>query len=163
MRDETSWCCYHHRRAFLQGCHLIIIPVAIISAIDSHTADAIKIIPEALHGLINLLCQFPCRSHDKAVDSIFRISAIVETRENRKKICSRLASTCLGNTHDVHALDDRVYAGCLYRGTCIETHVIQGIEDIVVKQGFLKIFLLYIFHIFYAITIFVSQLTKYAP
>ena len=146
MRDETPWCCYHHRSAFLQGSHFVVISVAVISAIDSHTADAIKIISEALHRLIYLLSQFPRRSHDKAVDSIIRISTIIETREHRKKIRSRLTSTRLSNTHDVVALDNRVYACCLYGSTCIKTHVIQGIKDIVIEQGFFKIFLLYIFH-----------------
>ncbi len=132
-----------HRCTFLQRRQLVVVAVAIIAAIYRHAAYAVEIVSESLHSLVYLLCQLACGSHDETVHCIIFVATIVKARDDRKQIGCRLAGAGLRHTHDVTALDDRVYTCCLNGSTGLETHVVQGIEDVVVKKGLFKIFLLH--------------------
>ena len=140
---------YDHRSTFLQRRQLVVVAVAVVAAIYRHAAYAVEIVSESLHGLVYLLCQLACGSHDETVHRIILVASVVKARDDWKQIGCRLAGAGLRHTHDVTALDDRVYACCLNGSTGLETHIVQGIEDVVVKKGLFEIFLLHILSHYY--------------
>ena len=54
---------------------LLLVAYAIVATIHGNGTNAIEIVGEALHGLVDLLCQFTRRSHDDAVDCILGVIA----------------------------------------------------------------------------------------
>ena len=68
--DESSWCGNDNRCTRLQGIEFLIVAVAVVTAIDSNGADVRKVVAEALHGLVYLLCELASGSHDDAVDCL---------------------------------------------------------------------------------------------
>ena len=104
MTDETSWSGNYYVGTHLETLEFLIVAVAVVASIYSHAANAVEIIAEALHGLVNLLGKLACRAHDYAVDSVLGESAVVKTRENRQQIGSGLAGTGLRLSDDVLAL-----------------------------------------------------------
>ena len=138
MTEQATWCGDEHISTQTHTTELLFITPAVVTAIDSHAADAIEIIAEALHGLVNLLGQFTGRRHDDAVNSILGIVAVIELREDRQQIGSSLARSCLCHTQHVVAIEDLGDTAFLDGGHLVEAHVIKRIEDIVVQICFFK-------------------------
>ena len=124
MADESSRCGDDHIGSHLEALQLLIIAVAVVAAIHSHAAYSREVIAEALHGLIDLLCQLSSRTHNHAVDGILRISSVVQLREDRKEISSCLSRSGLCYTEEVASLKD--WGNTLFLNRCafVETHII---------------------------------------
>ena len=78
MADEASGSCNNDISSHLHGLILLIVAITVVAPVNSHRTHLGHIIGKALHGLVNLLCEFACRTHDDTVDFILRIASIVE-------------------------------------------------------------------------------------
>ena len=138
MTEKSSRGGYDYIGTHAQATHLLVVACSVVAAIYSHTADAVEIVAEALHGLVYLLSQFAGRRHDDAVDGILGIVVLVEHTKYGKQICSRLTGTGLCHTHHVVIVENLGYALLLNWSTFLEPHVIQCVEDIIVQICFFK-------------------------
>ena len=57
VRQQTPWCGDDNVSTHLQTFRLYVKAVTVVASIDCHAADAVKIVAEALHGLVYLLRQ----------------------------------------------------------------------------------------------------------
>ena len=78
MAKQTAWCGDNHIGTHLQSLGLYVETATVVAAIYSDTRDTIQIVSKTLHGLVYLLCQFSCRRHHNTVDSILRVSPVIE-------------------------------------------------------------------------------------
>ena len=78
MRDEAARRGNDYICTETHAFHLLVIAVAVIAAVDGDTRHVGQVIGEALHGLVNLLCQLTGWRHDDAVDGILGIIAAVK-------------------------------------------------------------------------------------
>src|SRR5574344_623654 len=78
MTDKSSWCSYDNIGSQRQSLFLPVVSASVVSAINSHAAYIFKMVGKALHSLVYLLCQLPCRAHYDTVYSIFRKTAVVK-------------------------------------------------------------------------------------
>ena len=83
MAEEASRSGDYHIGTETETLQFLIVTVAIVATIDGHAAYTVKIIAEALHGLVYLLGEFACGTHDDAVDGVLRAFAILKTAEYR--------------------------------------------------------------------------------
>ena len=77
MRNQSSRCSNDDVRPQTKRFQLLVVSVSVVSTINGNASNAVEEIAEPLHGLVYLLCQFACRSHDDAVDGIFGKSSLV--------------------------------------------------------------------------------------
>ena len=124
MADETSGSGNYYVGTHLETLEFLIVAVAVVASIYSHAANAVEIIAEALHGLVNLLCQLSCRAHYDTVDSVLGESTVVKTRENRQQIGSGLACTCLSYAQKVATFEYWRNTLFLYGSTYVKAHVV---------------------------------------
>ena len=108
----------------LQSLRLHVKTTAVVAAIDSDAAYAVKIVAKALHGLVYLLCQLTGGGHHDTVDGILGITAVVKQREYRQQIGSSLACAGLCNADEVVAVQNLRNASFLYRCHLLEVHII---------------------------------------
>ena len=132
VADEASWGGYHHVGAQCQAFQFLVVTVAVVATIDGHAAHVVQIIAEALHGLVYLLCQLACGAHDNAVDGVFRVSALVELAQHGQQVGCRFSGSCLGHAQHVFTGQYFGYALLLYGRACLEAHVVERIEHVVV-------------------------------
>ena len=124
MADKASRCGDNHIGTHLEAFQFLIVAVAVVAAVHSYAAHAVEIVAEALHSLINLLCEFACWTHDYAVDGIVQIAAIVEFREYREQISCCLSSSSLCYAKKVAAFEYWRYTFLLNRCALVKAHVI---------------------------------------
>lgn len=132
MADKPSGGSYHHIGAQSQRLHLLVVTVAVVASIDGHAAYILQIIAESLHGLVDLLRQFSCGTHDNTVDCLVGEAAVGQSAEYGQEVSGRLAGTCLGNAHDVVAVEYLGNTFLLNGCARIEVHVVECIEHVVV-------------------------------
>ena len=75
---ETSWCSYDYICTHFHRLVFLVITVTIISTINSHRINLGHIVSEALHCLVNLLCQFTCWAHDNTINLVLGITSVVK-------------------------------------------------------------------------------------
>ena len=80
MGDEAAGRGNHHVSTQLERPDLLIVTVAVVASVNGHAAHIVEVVAEALHGLVDLLCQFTCGRHDDAVDGILGVTSIVKHR-----------------------------------------------------------------------------------
>ena len=112
-------------RPLLHSLLLLFVADAVVSAIYGHTADAVQIVAEALHGLVNLLRQFSRGAHDDTVDGILGESAILKQAQDRQKISRSLSGSGLRNAHHVPSFQDAWDGMFLDWSGFYEVHVVQ--------------------------------------
>ena len=78
MTEQAPGSGDNHIRTHLESLRLYVEAAAVIAAIDGDTGNAVQIVTKTLHGLVYLLCQLTCGSHDDTIDSILRISAVIK-------------------------------------------------------------------------------------
>ena len=132
MGNEAAGSGNHHIGPETETLEFLVVTVAVVAAIHSHAAHPIEVVAEALHGLVDLLCQFARRRHDDTVDGILRIAAVVELAQDGQQIGGRFAGT--GLCHAEHIVTFQYFRDTLFLNRCarIETHVIERVEHIVV-------------------------------
>ena len=74
--DESSRCGNDHVDSRLHTLKLLVVAVAVIAAVDSHTAHVWCIVGKALHGLVDLLGELACGRHDDAIDGNFSCTGV---------------------------------------------------------------------------------------
>ena len=125
MADEPAWSGDDDIRSLLHSLLLLFVADAVVSAIYGHTADAVQIVAEALHGLVNLLRQFSSGAHDDTVDGILGESAILKQAQDRQKISRSLSGSGLCNAHHVPSFQDAWDGMFLDWSGFYEVHVVQ--------------------------------------
>ena len=75
MTDKSAWGGNDDTCTRVETTLLLLVAYAIVATIYGNGTDAIEIVGETLHGLVDLLCQFTRWSHDDAVDSILGVIA----------------------------------------------------------------------------------------
>ena len=103
---------------------LLIVAVAVVSTVYSHAAHVLQIIAEALHRLVNLLCELTGRRHDDAVDGILRIATIIQLAQYRQQIGCCLSGSGLGYAEHIMTFQYLWYTFFLYWGACVESHIV---------------------------------------
>ena len=83
MTEQTAGRGNEHIGAKPHATEFLFVSATVVTTIDSHRRYSIKIIAEALHGLVYLLGEFTGRGHHHTVDGILRVVAVVEHREDR--------------------------------------------------------------------------------
>ena len=130
--EQSSRCGNDDIGAHLESLGFYIEAAAVVAAVDGNAGDAVEVVAKALHGLVNLLCQFACRSHDDAVDGILGVAAVVEHREYGQQISRCLARTRLGDADEVALVQNLRDTLFLNRCHLLEVHVVQRVEYIVI-------------------------------
>ena len=133
MADEPAWSGDDDIRSLLHSLLLLFVADAVVSAIYGHTADAVQIVAEALHGLVNLLRQFSSGAHDDTVDGILGESAILKQAQDRQKISRSLSGSGLCNAHHVPSLQDAWDGMFLDWSGFYEVHVVQCVQHQVIQ------------------------------
>ena len=132
MTEQSTRGGDEHIGAQTHAAHLLIVAPAIVAAIDGHRRDIVEVITKALHGLVDLLSEFTGGRHDDTVDGVLGELLVVELREDGQQIGGRLASTRLGHTQHVVAVEDLRDAAFLDGGHLFEAHVVERIEYIII-------------------------------
>ena len=132
VADQSARCGDDHVGPQAKALELLVVAVAVVAAIDGHAAHIVKIIAEALHGLVYLLRQLACGAHDDAVDGIFGVAAVVELAQYGQQVSSRFACSCLCHAQEVVALQYLWYALLLNGRAGLEAHVVESVENVVV-------------------------------
>ena len=132
VADQSARCGYDHVGTQAKALELLVVAVAVVAAIDGHAAHVVKIIAEALHGLVYLLCQLACGAHDDAVDGVFGVAAVVELAQYGQQVSSRFACSCLCHAQEVVAFQYLWYALLLNGRAGLEAHVVESVENVVV-------------------------------
>ena len=138
MAEQTPWGGNEHIGTQTHAAHLLVVAPAVVAAIDGYGRYIVEVITKALHGLVDLLGEFTGGRHDDAVDGILGELLVVELREDGQQIGGGLASTRLGHTQHVVAVEDLWDTAFLNGRHLFEAHIVERIEDIVVEICFFK-------------------------
>ena len=132
MGNEASWGSDNHIGPQCQALFLLLKEDAVVSSIDGYTGYRQEV-GEALHLLVNLLCQFAGGSHDDTVDSIFGITAFGQFVQDGQHVGGGFAGTRLCYGYQVAALKDDGDGFFLYGGALFEAHGVQCVQHLVVQ------------------------------
>ena len=133
MADETSGRGDDNVGAEAECPLLLFVADAVVAAIDADAGDAVEVVGESLHGLVDLLSQFARGCHDDAVDGIVGEAAVAQLREYGQKVGCRLAGACLGNADEVAAFQEGRDSLFLNGCTLDKVHVVERIEYVVIE------------------------------
>ena len=139
VADQTAGGGNNNIGTQFQAFHLLVVPVAIVSAVDGYAAHVFKVIAESLHRFVDLLGQLACGRHDNAVVSVGGVVAIVEQAQDGQQVGGSFASSCLSNSQQVVSVEYLRNTFFLDWCTCLETHVVERIENIIVEIEFVEI------------------------
>ena len=78
MTEQAPGSGDNHICTHLESLCLNVETASVVAPIDCNTGNAVQIVAKTLHGLVYLLCQLTCGSHDDTIDSILRISAVIK-------------------------------------------------------------------------------------
>ena len=118
--------------AALHGPLLLLVADAVVAAIDSHAADVVQVVGEALHGAVYLLREFAGWRHDDAVDGILGIIIVIKHGKDGQQIGGGLSRTCLSHSKHIVAIENLRDTTFLNRRHLFEAHIVERIENIIV-------------------------------
>jgi hypothetical protein len=107
---------------------LLLERLAVSTAVDSYGVDG-HVVGKPLHLLVNLLCQLTRGGHYYTVDCILRVVAHGYLIDDGQEVGGGLSGAGLGYGYKVATFGYEGYGFFLNRGTVLEVHGIDGVEN----------------------------------
>ena len=138
VAEQTAWGGNDHVGSHAERTLFLVIASTVVAAIDGHATHRVQIVAKTLHGLVYLLGELTCGSHDETVDGIGRIATVVEHGEDGQQVGGCLAGSCLCHPHHVVLVENLRDALLLNGSHLLEMHVVECIEYVVIEIGFFE-------------------------
>ena len=130
--DESSGCGDDDIGSAFQTSPFLFVAFAVVATIDGYAVD-VHVVAKSLQCLVDLSGQFAGRCHDEAVDCILWVRLLLQQGEQWEQVGCRLAGSCLCDSDDIVSVKDGRYTFFLYRCALVKSHVIECVQQVVVK------------------------------